>query len=137
MLKTVAGFQESFGAYLARGKLESEGIPAVVIDEHTVQNDWLYSQAIGGVKVQVPEEDFERAVEILAEDHTAEIEAIEDAQEESDPEEVCPKCGSRSTTARGYSLWSLIPSFIFTSPVFFRKKGRVCKTCGATWKKIR
>ena len=134
MLKTVARFREPYKAHIARGKLEAEGIPAIVLDEHLVQIDWLYSQAIGGVKVQVPEEALKRAQEILAVDHEAELETIRETSVEPSMVEVCPKCGSSSTASRGYSLWSLVPSLIFFLPVFFRKKGRVCSRCGATWK---
>jgi ribosomal protein S27AE len=134
MLKTAATYREPYKAHIARGKLEAEGIPAIVLDEHLIQIDWLYSQAIGGVKVQVPEEALKRVQEILADDHDSELEMIEETGMEPSTEEVCPKCGSSSTASRGFSLWSLVPSFIFVFPVLFRKKGRVCSRCGATWK---
>jgi len=137
MLRTVARFREPYEAHLARGKLEAEGIPAVVVDEHLVQINWMYSQAIGGVKLQVPEEVFERAREILGKDYEKELGEIEEAQFEPSPEEVCPNCRSSSTAARRYSLWSLLPSFIFLVPIFFRKRGRVCNSCGATWRSKR
>jgi hypothetical protein len=135
MLKTIAEFRESFEAHLARGKLESEGIPAVVIDEN-IPNTGLYAESFDCVKLQVPEEDVERAREILTEDHTAEIEAIEEEEFETEPEpeEVCPRCGSHSISARGYSLLSLLTPFLCASPVYLRKKGMVCKDCGAKWK---
>ena len=134
MLKTVARFREPYEAHIARGKLETEGIPAVVVDEHLVQINWMYSQAVGGVKLQVPEEALERAREILGKDYEKELEVIEETQLEPSSGEACPKCGSTSTVARRYSIWSLVPSFIFFLPVLFRKKGRVCNRCGATWK---
>ena len=113
MLKTVARFREPYEAHIARGKLETEGVPAVVVDEHLVQINWMYSQAVGGVKLQVPEEALERAREILGQEYEKELEAIEEAQLEPSSEEACPKCGSNSTAARRYSIWSLVPSSIF------------------------
>tara|TARA_R100001143_G_scaffold755_1_gene2242 strand:- start:4968 stop:5165 length:198 start_codon:yes stop_codon:yes gene_type:complete len=49
MLKTVATFSFPHEAHIARAKLESEGIPALVADEHTINMQWLYSNALGGV----------------------------------------------------------------------------------------
>lgn len=46
-------------------ELEAEGIRAFVIDEELVMANWLYSGAVGGVKVKVREGDVERALDIL------------------------------------------------------------------------
>jgi hypothetical protein len=102
MLKTVATFREPYEAQLVRGKLEAEGIPAVVQDEHLVQMNWTYSQTIGGVQVQVPEEALERARQILAEGQGEEFGKTEDFIEEPDEEDICPKCGSSFTSPRPY-----------------------------------
>lgn len=53
--------------WIIKGRLESEGIQCFVKDELTVQAYNLYSNAVGGVKLQVPEEDVEQAREILTE----------------------------------------------------------------------
>ncbi|MDB5134526.1 MAG: hypothetical protein JWP37_1129 [Mucilaginibacter sp.] len=53
--------------WIIKGKLESEGIKCFVKDELTVQANNLYSNAVGGVKLQVLEEDVERARVILTE----------------------------------------------------------------------
>ena len=132
-MKTVASFREPYLAYIAKGKLDSEGIPAVVSDEHLVQINWTLSQAIGGVKVQVPEEAMERAREILKMDYLEELSEVEETQPKPEPDDVCPKCGSGSISSHGYSLWSLIPSILFLLPIFFRWKKWVCNDCGATW----
>ena len=60
-LKTIASFRESHQAYLLKGQLELEGIPAVIADENLININWMYSQAIGGVKVQVPENMIDKA----------------------------------------------------------------------------
>jgi len=51
--------------WIIKGKLESEGIECFVKDELTVQSYNLYSNAVGGVKLQVLQQDAERAVELL------------------------------------------------------------------------
>jgi len=48
-----------------RGYLEAEGIECFVQDELTVQVNPFYSNAVGGVKLQVRESDKEEACEIL------------------------------------------------------------------------
>ena len=53
--------------WIIRTKLESEGIECFEKDELTVQSYSLNSKAIGGVKLQVLEEDVERARMILFE----------------------------------------------------------------------
>ena len=58
---TVATFSKPEEAHLLRSQLESAGIPAFVKDEMTVQMYWLYSDAIGGVRVQIDENDLEAA----------------------------------------------------------------------------
>ena len=64
-LVTIATFENTAQAQVAKIALEAEEIPAVLGDEMTVDLFWNLSNAIGGVKVQVLEEDAERAVEIL------------------------------------------------------------------------
>ena len=66
-LVTIATFDLPAKARLAQNILESAGIKAAVADETTVAMDWLLGAAIGWVKVQVMEEDAERAVAALEE----------------------------------------------------------------------
>lgn len=64
---TVATFTWPTDAVVPRGLLEGEGIEVRMKDEMTVQVHNFYSQALGGVKLQVPEVEAERAREILRE----------------------------------------------------------------------
>jgi hypothetical protein len=66
-LVTVATFDLPPKARLAQNVLEQAGIKAVVTDENIVAMDWLFGNAVGWVKVQVLEEDAERAVAALEE----------------------------------------------------------------------
>jgi DNA-directed RNA polymerase subunit M/transcription elongation factor TFIIS len=140
-LVTIATFSHSEEAHLNRAKLESEGIDAFVADEYMVNANWLYSIAIGGVKLKVKESDAEAALSILK------------GISEPIPEEVsastksigehCPKCNS---TYVQYKMFSLRPVFIlwllsnlvfgnyggFTLP-FLKRKWK-CHSCGYEWK---
>ncbi len=64
-METVTTFHKGEDAYLFRAFLESEGIQAHVFDEYVLQMQWLYTAAVGGVRVVVDEEDLERAMELL------------------------------------------------------------------------
>ena len=52
-------------AHAMRVQLEAAGIPVFLGDELTIAMDWLLSNAIGGVKVQVPESYAEEAARVL------------------------------------------------------------------------
>ena len=53
--------------YIIKGRLESEGIECFIKDELTVQSNNLWSNAVGGVKLQVQKQDVERALALLIE----------------------------------------------------------------------
>ena len=74
-MTTIATFNKPEEAHLLRMRLEAGGIAAFIQDENIVQIDWLLANAIGGVRVQVADEDVAAAHELLA---------AQDAAEESD-----------------------------------------------------
>ncbi len=54
-------------AYTAKAYLESEGIEVFLQDEMTTQVFNFYSNAIGGVKMLVPDEQVNKAINLLIE----------------------------------------------------------------------
>lgn len=64
---TVAVFDYAHELIIIRSRLESEGVECKTVDELTVQVNPLYSQAIGGIKLQVKKSDAIQAIEILKE----------------------------------------------------------------------
>ena len=58
---TVATFWAPGEAHFARLRLESHDIRCFMIDESVVAMQWLYANAVGGIKLQVPMEDAPRA----------------------------------------------------------------------------
>ena len=88
-MKTLATFSKPEEAHLFRLRLEAVGIPAFVQDEHIVQMNWLWSNVVGGVRVQVTDDEIEEAREFLATDKP---------QPRADSDDVlCPSCGSHET----------------------------------------
>lgn len=128
---TVGRFTDAIAAHIAKGRLESEGIRVFVANEHHVWANWLFSNALGGVEVQVLAEDEERAREILQQ-------VNEGYFADADPEEealLCPQCGSdeikEKKTSRKVAFLTL---FIFQIPLAFRRNNYYCLKCGQGWK---
>lgn len=67
---TVASFDNQADAHIAKGLLEAEGLSPRLADNHLVQTDWLYSAALGGIKLQVPPGEAARARELLSQDRS-------------------------------------------------------------------
>lgn len=70
---TIARFDNPVTANIAKARLDAAGIPALLADEHTVSMNWLLSNAIGGVRLQVPDEYAVRAMDLLEEDLSDEV----------------------------------------------------------------
>lgn len=76
--------------------LLENGIQSYIANELTIQSDWLLSNALGGIRLQVFENDLEAASKILEdfennEDFKLEV---EHTIENPDFNFTCPKCGS-------------------------------------------
>lgn len=62
---TIKIFSFPSEAYVLKSKLESEGVDCFLKDELTIQANPFYSNAIGGVKLQVKTSDFFLAEKIM------------------------------------------------------------------------
>lgn len=62
-LITIYTFANSFEAEIVKGKLNSEGIAAFLIDENT--NYTIGPTIIEGVRLQVRQEDYQKAKDII------------------------------------------------------------------------
>jgi len=138
-LVTVATFNYPLEAHLARTKLESEGIEGFVADEHMINANWLYSIAVGGVKLWVKESDAERAARILKSIPSHVPEEAPESIEYAD-DERCPKCNSIDVhyetfhIRRLFFFWFIL--YLLSLPIillFFKRKWK-CNTCGYEWK---
>ncbi len=63
---TIATLYSLNEAQLLRSMLESSEIPAFIPDENTAQADWMLTNAMGGIRVQVPEAFREVAKQVVA-----------------------------------------------------------------------
>jgi hypothetical protein len=62
----VGTYDTALQANAFRASLEGHGIPAFLENERAVETQWLWSNAVGGVRLLVPAADCERALAILA-----------------------------------------------------------------------
>ncbi|MCG9750169.1 DUF2007 domain-containing protein [Vibrio brasiliensis] len=116
-----------YEAQIAKASLESAGIECCIADEHTVNAQWLYSNAIGGVKLMVAEEDLDQARLILSSDFSAALEC----EEEVNTADECPHCGSTELIAHTQGKRPAFVVFILLGfPLFFYKHGYKCNQCG-------
>ncbi len=131
---TVDAFTNPLDAHIARGLLESEGIPALLHSEHHVWSTWPYSLALGGVRLQVPQGYVGRARDLLARQRDGEFERALEEQQGVD-EDRCGCCGStdlRFTRSPWHVMLSIatlgLSGIIFPPGI----TGRQCRACGAT-----
>ncbi|MBN1291058.1 MAG: DUF2007 domain-containing protein [Candidatus Latescibacteria bacterium] len=132
-LITIGCFSQGIEAHLAKTRLESEGIECFIRDENTINVNWLYSNAIGGVKLQVRQSDSEKAKKIFS--HFDEIPSHN--KTDSEAQQRCPKCNSIDIRyekfARKPAFWSWI---LLGIPLPFVKRKWKCNTCGYSWKQL-
>lgn len=131
---TVAAYSTSWEAQLGRARLEAAGIEASLADEHTIRLAWMFSMAVGGVKLQVRAEDRAAAEDALAHaEPLPEIYLVEEG--ERIEAHRCPGCGSAELVYRRWSLPAFVGSWLllgFPVPILWRRWS--CRACGAAWK---
>jgi hypothetical protein len=116
-MKTIATFSTVTEAQLALSRLESAGVEAVMRDEFMVTNDWLSSNAVGGVKIDVIEEDATVAREILG--LPAQAQGLIH----------CPFCGSSDTYVRVLSGFAAL-CLLLKLPLPLKRATIDCRACG-------
>ena len=130
-LKTIAMFYTISDAHIARSKLESAGVKSFLFDENMVSANFLYANAVGGIKLKVLEDDEETALLFLNENTFAPT----DVKSNSEYKNYCPECKSENT---GFCLPSIFEVFggffAFGVPLWLRRKKRRCHDCGHSWK---
>lgn len=129
----VSRYSFTHEAYIAKAKLHSFGIDCRLTDEHTINSQWLYSDAIGGVKLWVFEQDFDKANTILSFDYSNDVDALFIDNSEDDR---CYYCNNDEieihTKGKGIAFIIFI---IFGFPLFPFKHGYKCKHCNSFFTK--
>jgi hypothetical protein len=135
-LETIGSFTGPLEAHLAKGRLEAEGITAHIAHEHHIWAVWAYSNALGGVKIQVDRKDAVQAREILRDLVEGKYEDDLKAEFPDLKEQACPRCGSTRFESRIPLV--RIPLAIFTLGIGFtfpmRREIHRCLQCGKRWR---
>ena len=89
-------YQNSIEANRDKQILADKGILSFIANEQTIQSDWLLTNALGGIQLQVFDNELENATKVLKDFLENEHVELEVEHTISDPEFdlVCPKCGS-------------------------------------------
>lgn len=131
---TVARFRDPWEAEMLRGRLEAEDIPAFVIHQQLVAMKWSWSLALGGVKVQVLNEDKAGAREIMTLCRAGAFSAVLLDIFGTLGEPQCPRCGSIACKRRPLAAQAVFAFVVFfltgqiVPPTTWR---RTCRVCGA------
>jgi len=132
-LITIATFSQPIEAHVLKTKLESEEIECFIADENTVTMNWLYSNAIGGVKLQVKKSDFKRAIAIIQKKNDGKLTETKLDKNNNDPH--CPKCNSTNVYYEKFSRRFAFISWILLGVALpFIKRKWKCNECGHEWK---
>lgn len=140
-LITILTFTFPQDAYLAKAYLASEGIESFLKDELTVQFHPFYSNAIGGVKLQVRESEFEDGLVVLERGGYLKNKICEEIKIELVPfdtttnKKICPFCTSDNIGKR--KELNILTVIVYTVlgvifPLF--RKSYQCFDCDKVWK---
>ncbi|MCL5246757.1 DUF2007 domain-containing protein [Cellulophaga sp. 20_2_10] len=113
----LAAFEYLADTVIIKGRLESEGIEVFLKDENTVNSDPLISNAIGGIKILVLNEDKDKAIKIYNEIRSY---AVGDNGQPL----ICPNC--KAEKLEGYYSGNGIFYRLFP---FFEKRKFRCFNC--------
>ncbi len=132
---TIASFIHPWDAYIAKGRLETEGIPVVVVDEYYIWMKWMHSQAWGGIKLQVLSKYTHKANKIISNHLNGEYEEALSVVYPEYKRVSCVRCGAsnyRLSSSRMFSIMSVI--LLVTGYIFPPVKSMYkCKECNHTW----
>jgi len=117
-------------ATIAKSVLESAGIEAFLSDDNVIRLDWLISNALGGIKLLVREEDAASARDLL-EGHIPERFHVEGVGEYEQPK--CPNCGSRDVSFEELDRKIAFPSLLLKIPIPATRHRWNCHVCGHNW----
>lgn len=123
----IGRFQYSSEAIIYQGKLESEGIEVFMRDIAIVDANPIYSNAVGGIKIYVKNEDADAAKKIMAQ-------ISEFSLDDNNQFIKCPNCGAEKiemmTSVKDIkSLLAFVFSALISIYPFHTKHKYKCQSC--------
>jgi len=125
----VATCSQPFEASLIQMELESSGIDCELENEFTVGIDPLLSNAVGGIKITVSEENTEHASQVLKNYYENK------AREEAEKAKTCPKCQNKNgQPIKRPNWWGIISVLTLGAfSVFYAWPKYGCPRCKNKW----
>jgi len=129
-------------SYIIKGVLESKGIETFLKDELTIQVDNFLSNALGGVRLQVPKEQVSIAYKILKDNgYFNKDERIQNKRKKvvvlksiDYDVTVCPFCHSDNIIKnKRPTVLILISIFLLCLPLPLFRKNYYCYNCEKEW----
>ncbi|MBY0487850.1 MAG: DUF2007 domain-containing protein [Flavobacteriaceae bacterium] len=123
----IGRYQYSSEAIIYKGKLESEGIEVYIRDNNIVDSNPLYSNAVGGIKLFVKNEDVAKAQIILSE-------VSQYSLDDNNQLIKCPKCNAEQvdmvTSIKDVkSFLAFLFSVLIIFIPFYSKYKYKCQSC--------
>lgn len=120
----VRSYDNYIPAHMMLQRLEEEGIRGYLKDEYTVTIDPILSNAIGGIKLMIYEEQVERAMELINRFEHEYKQAV-----------ACPQCHSSNihyiTQPNSVTNWfTALLTWLFGNYAVTLKKVYKCSDCG-------
>ncbi|HTV06495.1 MAG TPA: hypothetical protein VME86_14095 [Acidobacteriaceae bacterium] len=128
-LVTLRQYRDPADALLAKSALDSAGIFAFLQNENIVRMDWVWSNLMGGIRLQVRPEDVAAAEELLSEPIPSVIETDDTSYEQP----RCPHCQSLDIRFERLNQKVGLASIILAVPIPWPRKLWSCASCGAKW----
>jgi len=123
-------FTNYIDANILLGRMQEEGINCWLKDENTVTINPIWTQAVGGIKLMVAEQQVERAREILG--------TIRDVKGKHN---TCPQCGSQnvelvSTPRKAANWFTALLGFFLGDLAVAAHKVNHCFNCGTEFEPV-
>jgi len=125
---TILTFTHPIDAAVIRSKLESEDVECFLKNEYSISTNPFYSNALGGVELQVRTSDLEKAKEIIEASHSGYL--VEKETEGADGRMICPVCGADQADRVHYKAFLFFLFLFYLVPLFLFGRKRNCYKCG-------
>jgi Putative prokaryotic signal transducing protein len=132
-LVTVRQYRDLAEAQVAKGVLDSAGIACYLRDENALRMQWVWSNLLGGVRLQVNEKDRAAVEAVLGQPIPEQIQV--DGEIPYD-QPRCPRCGSLDIHYQAIHERAGLASILLFVPVPIPKRVWLCKDCGAQWREV-
>jgi hypothetical protein len=130
-LVTLRTFTDVPEALLAKTALDSAGIESFLIDETTIRMDWLWSNALGGIKLCVTPDDAKTAAQLLDQGipENFDVEGVGNFEQP-----LCPQCQSLDISCRDLDKRTAYAGIVLLGlPISLKHRRWKCQTCSYEW----